>query len=72
MGNAAVVSLEGWRDQSSKRLVLFDFTGKQVFSARFSGSAYQWIRGSLAPGIYLLRITSSGGKQLVTKQLILE
>jgi hypothetical protein len=54
---SAVLSFSGMPGIREKHLTLFDYTGRVVYQSRFTSLEYQFQRGSLPPGIYLLKVS---------------
>jgi hypothetical protein len=71
-GNAAKLTVMGFPVNRSKNLEVFDMTGRTVFSDSFDTDSRLFNRGSLAPGIYLLKICDQRNETMAIQKLVLE
>jgi hypothetical protein len=61
--------------ESQKKLIITNLMGEEIFNTEFTGNEYQW-DGSfgssqqLVPGVYLVTVSNTNGRRLITQMLI--
>ncbi len=68
----ARVTVPGLPSGAEKMILLFDLMGRTVFSDHFRSTDYLFSRGTLASGVYVMKIAGQGGSFLPVIKVMIE